>query len=362
MVLDMKISKNISTYTFQRGAFLSLVDLLSSKIQDSAEGVLFLVDDYFSTRPLDLPHRSSQDLVFFVPTDEEPTTEFIDTLMVRIRKELKAHPGAVVGIGGGITLDTAKAISILLTNAGKAEDYQGWDLVRVPGIYKIGIPTISGTGAESSRTCVLINKAKNIKLGMNSHYSYFDHLILDLEFSATVPRQQFFYTGMDSYIHCVESLKGRFRHALADAYSHQTLTLCREVFSSGDMMADGNRELLMVASYFGGISIANTFVGVVHPISAGLSTVLGLHHCIANCIVMNVMEEFYPQEVAEFHEFLKRQEISLPLGITRQLSVDQFEDLYQSAIIHEKPLMNAFGADYKEILTREKVISIYKRM
>lgn len=59
-------------------------------------------------------------------------------------------PVAIIGMGGGCTLDTAKAISNLLTNGGKAEDYQGWDLVKVPGIYKIGIPTISGTGAESS--------------------------------------------------------------------------------------------------------------------------------------------------------------------------------------------------------------------
>ena len=55
-------------------------------------------------------------------------------------------------MGGGSTMDIAKCVSILLTNSGKAEDYQGWDLVQYPAIYKVGIPTISGTGAEVTRT------------------------------------------------------------------------------------------------------------------------------------------------------------------------------------------------------------------
>ena len=55
-------------------------------------------------------------------------------------------------MGGGIALDIAKAIANLLTNPGTAADYQGWDLVKNPSIFKIGIPTLSGTGAETTRT------------------------------------------------------------------------------------------------------------------------------------------------------------------------------------------------------------------
>ena len=52
----------------------------------------------------------------------------------------KVEARAIVGIGGGITLDAAKAVSNLLTNGGQAADYQGWDLVKVPGIFKVGVP------------------------------------------------------------------------------------------------------------------------------------------------------------------------------------------------------------------------------
>ncbi len=59
---------------------------------------------------------------------------------------------------------------------------------------------------------------------------------------------------------------------------------------SEDMMAAENRSKMMVASYLGGSAIATSYVGLVHPISAGLSVVLGIHHCVANCITMRAME------------------------------------------------------------------------
>ncbi len=66
-------------------------------------------------------------------------------------------------------MDLAAAVSLMMTNPGRAQDYQGWDLVKVPGVYKVGVPTISGTGAEVSRTCVFIRTRR--KLGMNSDFT-----------------------------------------------------------------------------------------------------------------------------------------------------------------------------------------------
>jgi 3-deoxy-alpha-D-manno-octulosonate 8-oxidase len=147
-------------------------------------------------------------------------------------------------------------------------------------------------------------------------------------------------------------LAGGYRNAIGDAFSDQTLKLCREVFQSSDMQSEKNREKLMVASY----------LGVVHPFSAGLSVVLGIHHCLANCIVMSVMREFYPDESEEFLEFIENQKIKIPRGICHCLSVDQFDNLYKPTIVFEKPLTNALGEDFKKILVKAKVIEIFKRM
>ena len=167
---------------------------------------------------------------------------------------------------------------------------------------------------------------------------------------------------MDAYIHCIESLNGSYRNAIGDAYSAQTISLCREVFISDNMMSDENRSKMMVASYLGGCAIATSYVGVLHPFSAGLSVVLGTHHCIANCITMRAMEEFYPVEYKEFWQMVKQQEMRVPEGICRNLSDEQYDQLYASTIIHEKPLINALGENFKEVLTKDKVIDIFKRM
>ena len=221
---------------------------------------------------------------------------------------------------------------------------------------------MSGTGAESSRTCVLVNKDKNIKLGINSPFTVFDHLILDPKLSATVPKQQFFYTAMDTYIHCIESLNGKYRHDLADIFSKNALRLLREVMHSNKLNELENRKKLLIASYLGGSAIGNSYVGVVHPFSAGLSVVLGVHHCVANCVVMAVMDSFYPAEQQEFLSFLDIQDINLPQGVCSNLSDAQFEELYQSTIIHDKPLTNALGAGFGEILTEGRVKEIFERM
>ena len=83
---------------------------------------------------------------------------------------------------------------------------------------------------------------------MNSDYTVFDQIIMDPNLTKTAPKNQFFYTGMDAYIHCVEALNGSYRNAIGDAYSEQTISQCRDVFMSDDMMSDKNRSKLMVAS------------------------------------------------------------------------------------------------------------------
>lgn len=358
----MNNSKNILNYIFGKGGISNLKSILDNQ-KSNNDYVIYYIDEYFQKSELfnKLPIQN-KDEVFFVQTKDEPKTKFINEFRDILVAKNKNAPKAIVAVGGGATLDTGKAVANLLTNPGDAEDYQGWDLVKNPGIYKIGIPTVSGTGAEASRTCVMTNAKTGLKLGMNSDFTIYDQLILDPDLTATVPKEQYFYSGMDTYLHCIESLNGRYRNAIGDAFSHQAIVLCREVFLSDDMMSDENREKLMVASYLGGCAIANSFVGVVHPFSAGLSVVLDTHHCIGNCITMNAMEEFYPKEFEEFNLMAQKQGIKVPKGIASDLDEEIYQKLYNSTVIHEKPLSNALGDNFKEILSYEKVKEIFKRM
>lgn len=357
-------ARNVLRYLYGSGAIADLSGLLAERRAASPGPVAFFIDHFYEKTglPGKLDAVLPDDRVIFVDTTNEPTTVLVNGLYEQVLEQTSQLPTAIVGIGGGATMDVAKAVSNLLTNGGRAEDYQGWDLVKVPGVYKIGVPTLSGTGAESTRTCVMTNPSNGLKLGMNSDFTVFDQIILDPDLSVTVPRNQYFYTGMDAYLHCMESLNGSYRNAIGDAYSNQTIQLCREVFLGGNMMSDGNRSKLMVASYLGGCAIATSYVGVVHPFSAGLSVVLGVHHCIGNCITMRAMEEFYPEGYKEFWQMVDRHGVEIPEGLCRDLTEDQYDRLYASTVIHEKPLTNALGPNFKDILTRQKVEEIFRSM
>jgi 3-deoxy-alpha-D-manno-octulosonate 8-oxidase len=358
----LKNNRNILSYAFGAGSISKLDSILAARSLVKDGKAIYLIDRFFEANPEKLGKLplSEKDVCIYVNTENEPTTDYINNLMDGLLADRLEEPFAVIGIGGGITMDVAKALSNLLTNGGHAEDYQGWDLVKVPGVYKIGIPTISGTGAEATRTCVMTRPATGLKLGMNSDHSVFDQLILDPNLTTSVPHDQYFYTGMDAYIHCVEALNGHYRNAVGDAFSSQVIKLCREVFLSDDMKSDGNREKLMVASYLGGCAVAATYVGVIHPFSAGLSVVLGMHHGIANCVAMTAMGEFYPKEVEEFGRMVEKQNIHIPSDVCSNLEREQYDLLYESTIIHEKPLANALGSDFRNLLTKEKVVEIFK--
>jgi len=330
----------------------------------STGNLIVFVDSFFASNEellgnFDLRER---DEVIVVESSPEPATTRVDEIVNSIRQKHAELPRALVGFGGGATLDTAKAVSNLLTNPGKAEDYQGWDLLTERGIPKIGIPTLPGTGAEASKTCVLTNPATGLKLGMNSEYSLFDLVILDVELTETVPKELLFFGSSDSFFHSIEILAGSNRTAIADAYAQQALNLLACVYDSDDITGEDNRESLMVASFLSGSALANGIVGLIHPFSAGLSAVLGIPHTVANCIVMRGMEPYYGEQYRIFWDWVGRHEIMIPAGLCANLSDFQFKKLYESTIVHSKPLENQLGVFFHAELTPAKVRQIFESL
>jgi 3-deoxy-alpha-D-manno-octulosonate 8-oxidase len=255
-------------------------------------------------------------------------------------------------------MDLAKAVSLMLTNPGSSAEYQGWDLIRNPAVYHVGIPTLSGTGAEVSRTAVLTGPEK--KLGLNSDHTVFDQVVLDPDLIAGAPDRQRFYTGMDCYIHCVESLEGTYLNAFSEAYGSKALELCREVFL-GERTPESD-EKLMMASFFGGMSIAYSQVGVAHATSYGLSYVLGLKHGEGNCVAFNHLEEFYPEGVAEFHRMAEFAGVDMPRDVTAALADADMERMMDVSLGMGPLWENALGPDWKDRMTRERLRALYERM
>lgn len=320
----------------------------------------FLVDDIFEGK--ELAYRiplQFNDRIIFISAEEEPKTAQVDLLADKIKRDFGELPSGIIGIGGGTVLDLAKAVALMLTNKGNAEDYQGWDLIEKPGIYHVGIPTISGTGAEVSRTTVLLGPKK--KLGINSDYTTFDQVILDPDLTQGVQKEQWFYTGMDCYIHCIESLNGTFINAFSQSYGEKALDLCKEVYL-GDLSPLESRDKLMMASWHGGMSIAYSQVGVAHALSYGLSFLLGVKHGIGNCLVFQHLQEFYPDGVKMFNQMMEKNSIVLPKDICKNLSSSDYDTLISVAFSLEPLWENALGTNWKKAITPEKIMDIYRKI
>jgi 3-deoxy-alpha-D-manno-octulosonate 8-oxidase len=351
--------KMVDYVVYGRGSFNQLDEILAPNRKGDAP-MIFLVDHFFEGKPLvqRIP-LNGKDKIVFADVTHEPKTKQVDALAASLREEFGTISG-IVGIGGGSTMDLSKAVSLMMTNPGSSADYQGWDLVQQAGVYKVGIPTLSGTGAEVSRTTVLTGPVR--KLGMNSDFTPFNQIVLDPDLAKDAPVNQRFYTGMDCYIHCIESLEGTYLNEFSKSYGEKALDLCRKVFVEKNTWDDESDEQLMMASFAGGMSIAYSQVGVAHAVSYGLSYLLGTKHGIGNCIVMNHLEEYYPAGVEEFKFMVQKNNIEIPVGICAGLSDQDFNTMIDISLSLKPLWENALGKNWETIMTRQKLRALYEKL
>lgn len=354
--------KNIDKICYGNGSISQLDEILEPKRGVNNNFFLFVVDAYFEGHELanSLPVKPGDEMVFIDVDPKEPTTDQVDELRDRVLQS-KGLPDGVVGIGGGSIMDIAKAVSLMFTNEGSSTLYQGLNLVKKPGIYHLGIPTISGTGAECSMTAVLTGPEK--KLGLKCDWTVFNQVILDPELIASVPRNQWFYTGMDTYIHCIESETGIFYNAFSRAYGEESLKLCREIFMGENAGQNAeNDEKLMIASLFGGLSLTYSEVGVCHALSYGLSKIFEYKHGFANCVAFNHLEDYYGDAVGEFKRMVEYHNIELPQGLAANWSDEDISRMADVAYNLPHMWTHALGHDWKEKITKADIEDLYRRL
>ena len=117
----------VSRVVFGRGSFNQLDEILAPNRKGRNAPFIFYVDDVFKgnhwlTSRITLSYK---DKIIYVPTEEEPKTSQIDQYVEDIILQHSELPSGIIGIGGGIVMDIAKAVSLMLTNKGESKDYQG---------------------------------------------------------------------------------------------------------------------------------------------------------------------------------------------------------------------------------------------
>jgi len=201
------------------------------------------------------------------------------------------------------------------------------------------------------------------KLGLKCDWTVFNQVILDPELIASVPTDKWLYTGMDTYIHCIESENGILNNAYSHAFAEQALKLCREIYL-GDKAGQTaeNDDKLMVASMMGGLSLTYSEVGVCHALSYGLSKILGEKHCYANCLAFNHLGDFYPEGVAEFKKMIAQHNITLPQNQSAQWTDEQITKM--AHVSYNLPHMwnHAVGPDWKNTITIARIEEMFRRL
>ncbi|MBT4087045.1 MAG: iron-containing alcohol dehydrogenase, partial [Deltaproteobacteria bacterium] len=165
----------------------------------------------------------------------------------------------LVGIGGGSSIDTAKAIGILTTNPGPLTQYEGPDKVSNPVPAIIAIPTTAGTGTEVTGSTVLTDPVRKYKLSIRSDFLLPRIALLDPSLLCSLPTAVIASTGMDALVHAIESFISVGASPISDGLALEAIRLCgenlRNFYANPDNLEAASN--MMLASTLAGVSFAN---------------------------------------------------------------------------------------------------------
>jgi alcohol dehydrogenase class IV len=248
----------------------------------------------------DLFRNSPVKVIPYFEVTPEPSPDLADTGAELVKKE---NADCVIGIGGGSTMDVAKAIAVLCKNEGKILEYVGLNLVKNPGLPTIMVPTTAGTGSEATFTSVFTMKETKTKGGVNSPLLYPHTAILDPELTLGLPPDITASTGMDALTHAIESFTSLQAHFISEPLSLKAIEIISAnlrgaVYSGSDIQF---RNSMMKASYLAGIGLAMSGVGAVHALAYPLGAFFDVPHGLANALMLPyVLEYNYPGDINKF--------------------------------------------------------------
>lgn len=311
MAFNFYVNSNI---VFGRGAIARLSDLITDRnikhimiVYDNGVKMAGIVDTIMNQ--VNLPDVN---YVVFDKVIPNPTNEIVETAADIARDN---HVDGIVAIGGGSSIDLAKAVNILMTNPGSIGDYGGINQVVNKGLPLIAVPTTAGTSSEITNVCVLIDTKKVIKYVIIDNKIMPSDVIEDPDLTATMPPLVTAATGMDAITHAVESYLSNMATPLTKYNALKGLSILyeniRKVVKNGsDMEA---REQMMLGCIITGFSFSNANLGLVHGIAHTLSAHFGLAHGMANAAVLPYVVRYNapscPQKMADLAEA-----IGLPLS------------------------------------------------
>lgn len=377
---------NIGKIVAGAGCIAQIKDVVESF---EAKNVVVITDQgVWQTGLIDKPKKILEDAGINVhiinDTPPEPALEQVNAIF-NAAKNFECQ--MIIGIGGGSSMDTAKLVSLLLTN-----DVTLYDLVKGKAQFKrrgvptLMVPTTAGTGSEATPNAIVLVPEEELKVGIVSEKMVCDCVILDPEMTVGLPKHITANTGMDALCHAIECYISKKANPFSDTFALKAINLIsrsiRTAYNDGKNLAA--REDMLLGATFGGISIATSSTTAVHALSYPLGGKYHIPHGLSNAILLPDVMKFNLDVCEEkFKDIAIAMNLDVTGCTTRQAAEKMIENLYsmiedmnvkcdlREKGINEDVLDDLIDAAAKvtrlldnnpKVVTKEDMRAIYKKL
>lgn len=313
---------------------------------------------------------SDPDLIKFNVTKK--VTDLLDKegLPYEIYSEIKANPtienvqggvaafknsGAdyIIAIGGGSSMDTSKAIGIIIANPAfeDVRSLEGLSATTKPSVPIFAIPTTAGTAAEVTINYVITDVEKKRKFVCVDSHDIPVVAFVDPDMMSSMPKGLTASTGMDALTHAIEGYTTKGANTITDMFNLKAIELIAQSLRGAVENTPEGREGMALGQYLTGMGFSNCGLGIVHSMAHGLGALYDTPHGVANAIILPTVMEYNKDAVGE-----KLRDVAKAMGVanTEKMSKEEYQ---KAAIDAVKKLAEDVGIpkDLKNIAKPEDV-------
>lgn len=313
---------------------------------------------------------SDPDLIKFNVTKK--VTDLLDKegLPYEIYSEIKANPtienvqggvaafknsGAdyIIAIGGGSSMDTSKAIGIIIANPAfeDVRSLEGLSATTKPSVPIFAIPTTAGTAAEVTINYVITDVEKKRKFVCVDPHDIPVVAFVDPDMMSSMPKGLTASTGMDALTHAIEGYTTKGANTITDMFNLKAIELIAQSLRGAVENTPEGREGMALGQYLTGMGFSNCGLGIVHSMAHGLGALYDTPHGVANAIILPTVMEYNKDAVGE-----KLRNVAKAMGVadTEKMSKEEYQ---KAAIDAVKKLAEDVGIpkDLKNIVKPEDV-------
>ncbi len=259
----------------------------------------------------------------------------------------------IVAIGGGSSMDTAKAIGIIVNNPEFADvrSLEGVAPTKCKSVPIIAVPTTAGTAAEVTINYVITDSDKNRKMVCVDVHDIPVVAVVDPDMMSTMPKGLTAATGMDALTHAIEGYITKGAWELSDMFHLKAIEVISRSLRDAVNNTKEGREGMALGQYIAGMGFSNVGLGVVHSMAHPLGALYDTPHGVANAIILPTVMEYNAPATGDKYKYIAK---AMGVDGVEEMSVDEYR---KAAIDAVKQLSEDVGipADLKEIVKPEDI-------